>query len=251
MKRTITVSIPKPCHEQWDSMLPGCGGNYCQQCEQTVIDFSLLSDQELLDKLGNSSGNICGRFDISQVGREIHAEGKIHPSILPAFALSTLLSIIFPDVIKAQQVDTTTRVNTPLPCDTSCVPFEFSGRILDAEDRTPVPAVTIKCMGKPGVGTSSSSEGKFRVAIPPGLQHKYPVFEISVIGYERQSILLNGQTGAGPQEIMLKRSVTALNELVVTGVGYTRHTVTMGSICIIRKRSWWQRFWDHFRRHRH
>lgn len=231
-------------------MLPGCSGNYCQQCQQTVTDFSLLSDQELLDKLSYSSGNFCGRFDISQVNREI-ADGKPHPPILPAFALSTLLSVVFPGVMKAQQADTTAHVSDHLPYDTSCVPFEFSGRVLDAEDHTPIPAVTIKCMGKPALGTSSSPEGQFRITIPRELQRKNPVFEISVIGYEKQSVLLNAQTGAMPQEIMLKRSVTALNELVVTGVAYTRQTITMGMIVCERKRSWWQRFWSHFRRHKH
>lgn len=233
-------------------MLPGCSGRYCQQCQQTVTDFSALSDQELLDTLHNASGNICGRFDICQIDREISANGKKHSPIFPTFALSTLLSVVFPGIVKAQHADTTTEI-TPIPYDTSCVPFEFSGTILDEQDRVAIPGVTIKCVERPGLGTSSSSEGKFRLSIPRELQGKYPVFEISVVGYEKQTVLLNAQTGAGPQEILLKRSVTALNELVVTSYAVIRKTNYVGAICVtkIKKRSWWQRFLDHFRIHRH
>ncbi|MBV8254303.1 MAG: carboxypeptidase-like regulatory domain-containing protein [Chitinophaga sp.] len=246
MKRTITISIPEPCHEQWDRMEPRCGGNYCQQCQKTVTDFTALTDQEILDKLSSTAGGVCGRFDVSQLDRVIAEESRSRRPILPIFALSSFLSMIFPGVLKAQRADTTVQVSKPL-YDTSCVPFEFYGEILDAKDNTPIAGATIKCKGRYDIGGTSATDGKFHISIRPGLQRTPLIFEISQIGYETQTIPLNALTGSGPQQIKLNLLVKNLNELVVVGYGVQIKTGITGYVVCKRKFSWWHRFLDHFR----
>ncbi len=249
MKRTITISIPEPCHEQWERMESRCGGNYCHQCQKTVIDFSALSDQELLDKLSASQEGVCGRFDTSQVNRVITDSSRSRRPLLPAFALSSFLSMVFPGMLKAQRADTTIQVSKPA-YDTSCVPFEFYGEVLDAVEKIPIPGATIKCRGL-NLGTVSSSEGKFHLYIPQAYQRRKLEFEFSGLGYGLQRILLDAQTGSGPQQIMLQRSATDLNELLVVAYGVRRVTATMGSVVCVRKFSWWHRFFDHFKKCRY
>ncbi|WP_111591486.1 carboxypeptidase-like regulatory domain-containing protein [Chitinophaga dinghuensis] len=249
MKRTITISIPEPCHEQWERMESRCGGNYCKQCQKTVMDFTALTDQELLDKLSDSPENICGRFDSSQVNRIITEKSKSRRPLLPAFAMSSFLSLVFPDVLKAQQVDTTINASKP-SYDTSCVPFEFYGVVLDAVEKIPIPGVTIKCKGT-NLGTASSSEGKFHFHIPEGYQRRKLEFEFGGIGYGQQNILLDAQTGSGPQQIMLQRSATNLSELQVVASGFKKVTTMMGYVVCVRKFSWWHRFVDHFKKCRY
>lgn len=48
---SLYLSIPTPCHEDWDKMTPTEKGRHCQSCEKEVVDFSLLSDQQILDLL--------------------------------------------------------------------------------------------------------------------------------------------------------------------------------------------------------
>ena len=41
-------TIPSPCTESWDCMTSTKEGRFCQSCEKTVVDFTRMSDAELL-----------------------------------------------------------------------------------------------------------------------------------------------------------------------------------------------------------
>ncbi|QEC79756.1 hypothetical protein [Mucilaginibacter ginsenosidivorax] len=68
MARTKSINIAKPCHELWQQMLPVDGGRHCQSCCKTVIDFSAMTDKEIINYLGRQS-NVCGRFEDRQLVR--------------------------------------------------------------------------------------------------------------------------------------------------------------------------------------
>lgn len=64
----MKVSIPKPCHENWNDMTPGEQGAFCKVCSKVVIDFSKMSDDEIVNYFENRKGEkTCGRFRVSQV----------------------------------------------------------------------------------------------------------------------------------------------------------------------------------------
>ena len=42
------ISIPKPCLENWDAMMPTAAGHYCGRCQTEVVDFTRMSDAEVL-----------------------------------------------------------------------------------------------------------------------------------------------------------------------------------------------------------
>jgi len=90
-KKTITISIPEPCHENWDQMTPSEKGKFCGVCTKEVIDFSKASDEELIKKVGNGA-NLCGRFKTSQLDRTLTLERKSSNSLLP-YAASLLLPL--------------------------------------------------------------------------------------------------------------------------------------------------------------
>ncbi len=69
-KNNITLSIPKPCHENWQEMTPSQKGRFCASCQKNVIDFTLASDREIINKLKENK-SICGRFNADQLNREI------------------------------------------------------------------------------------------------------------------------------------------------------------------------------------
>lgn len=71
MATTLHVHIPEPCHENWHAMTPKEQGRFCGACQKTVVDFSAMSDKELLDYISQSSQNMCGRFSSDQLNREI------------------------------------------------------------------------------------------------------------------------------------------------------------------------------------
>ena len=52
-------------------MKPEEKGRFCGSCAKTVIDFSLMSDREVLGYLATVSGKVCGRFTEDQLQREL------------------------------------------------------------------------------------------------------------------------------------------------------------------------------------
>ena len=64
----LNLSIPKPCHENWDKMLPDEKGKFCQSCAKTVFDFTKSSTDEIASIFEkNKAEKICGRFRTAQL----------------------------------------------------------------------------------------------------------------------------------------------------------------------------------------
>ena len=71
--RPITfLVIPQPCHESWAAMSPTAPGRHCAACAQTVVDFTLKTDAEIMAYLaGAATGRTCGRFAAGQLERPL------------------------------------------------------------------------------------------------------------------------------------------------------------------------------------
>jgi len=67
------VSIPEPCHEDWNKMQPDEKGRFCNSCSKSVHDFSGKTDAEIKDiLLAHKDQKICGHFKKSQVNRPLN-----------------------------------------------------------------------------------------------------------------------------------------------------------------------------------
>ncbi|HYG52434.1 MAG TPA: T9SS type A sorting domain-containing protein [Flavobacteriales bacterium] len=63
----LKVTIPNPCHENWDKMIPNNNGRHCESCNKTVVDFTRNSPEEISQYLSTAEGKICGRFKKNHV----------------------------------------------------------------------------------------------------------------------------------------------------------------------------------------
>lgn len=64
----MRISIENPCHEDWQGMTPEAQGRFCSACEKTVIDFSQMSDAEILQYFSQPrTEKVCGRFKSEQL----------------------------------------------------------------------------------------------------------------------------------------------------------------------------------------
>ncbi|MDB4162089.1 carboxypeptidase-like regulatory domain-containing protein [Bacteroidia bacterium] len=63
----MKIKIEKPCNENWNEMTPDEKGRFCNNCAKSVIDFSILSDQEAIAVLSSSKGELCGRVTSTQL----------------------------------------------------------------------------------------------------------------------------------------------------------------------------------------
>jgi len=67
----MKIIIPKPCHENWETMTPEQKGRFCSVCSKTVRDFTDTSDEEIVKTVSGSSEDICGKFYESQINRDL------------------------------------------------------------------------------------------------------------------------------------------------------------------------------------
>jgi len=92
--KRYVVSIPEPCHEDWNKMTPDDKGRFCGSCAKSVFDFSNKSDDEIQSTLEDNKGTkLCGRFKTTQLNRPLNISVPYHllpKNISPirAFALS-------------------------------------------------------------------------------------------------------------------------------------------------------------------
>ena len=68
----MKITIPKPCHENWNAMTPDEKGRFCAVCSKTVRDFRKAPDDEIIDVFAKATEEICGSFLPSQLNRDLH-----------------------------------------------------------------------------------------------------------------------------------------------------------------------------------
>lgn len=110
MKPQLQIHIPKPCHEDWNKMAPVDKGKFCGSCNKQVVDFSLMSDQQVLNYFSTATGKTCGRFAEDQLQREL-IPTKIEKKKTWWFAALMPLLLFF-DKATAQKKNITT-LGTP------------------------------------------------------------------------------------------------------------------------------------------
>lgn len=168
MSKKIQLSIPKPCHEDWDVMTPVEKGRFCGSCQKQVVDFSNMSDRQVAEFFKKpSTGSVCGRFMTDQLQREIEIPKKRIPWLkyffgiaLPAFLVSLKASSARTQgkvKINENSVDTTKKpecLNHTMgiiarPMDYVIEEHNANGKIVDAETGKPLPnaVVTVEFAG--------------------------------------------------------------------------------------------------------
>ena len=66
------INIPKPCNQNWNSMVPNKNGRFCNSCSKTVVDFTKMDNLEIQNYLieNSSKESVCGHFKFNQIEAE-------------------------------------------------------------------------------------------------------------------------------------------------------------------------------------
>lgn len=68
MEAKHKITIPKPCHEDWNKMTPDETGRFCNSCSKSVVDFTQMLPDEIQDFfIKNKGQKVCGRFQNKQL----------------------------------------------------------------------------------------------------------------------------------------------------------------------------------------
>ncbi len=110
----LTISVPKPCHENWEAMSPDPApdaksgakagkGRHCAQCDHVVTDLTRATDAELVALFSGDARPKCARFDPAQLDRALSSAEAQWNRALPIAAFSSLLAVAAGHEVVAQQ----------------------------------------------------------------------------------------------------------------------------------------------------
>jgi hypothetical protein len=97
MERNLKITIPKPCHEDWNKMTLKENNRFCLSCYKTVIDFTTMLPDEIQHFfVQNQNKKICGRFKSEQLegliiqipSRVLHTQTQYHKMFLLALFIA-------------------------------------------------------------------------------------------------------------------------------------------------------------------
>lgn len=226
--KPMMITIPEPCHENWNEMTAAEKGRFCSSCSKEVVDFSNMNDAQIQVYLNNASGKVCGRFDDAQVNRvlaaPVHNTGlfkHIWKMLLPGFFFSVKAAAQNTEAQGLQLKDSLIRAN-PQPkilgmIATHTLPENkneqiVKGKVIDADNDMPLPGVFIQIKGS-RKGTVTDSAGNFWYKIPG--ENKNALLVISYVGYETKEMNIKDVLKQNGQ-LKIKMRAALMGEVVVT-----------------------------------
>ena len=194
----LQISIPEPCHEDWQQMTPTQQGRFCNACAKEVIDFSTMSDIQVLNYFTKiTHEKICGRALPEQLDRAI---SRLEPPKKRLFWYWNYVAMFFMFFTKgnAAAAQSCTKPATELsPLSKTDVRGEVfptamggikrnarqevKGNVVD-EKGNPIPFASINIKGLK-TGVSADSNGEFKINTEP-----YNVLTVSAVGFQATDV---------------------------------------------------------------
>ena len=213
MSSKINISIPKPCHENWQEMSPLEKRRFCGSCQKQVFDFTKSSDREIIQKF-NTEVSICGRFLKTQLNRDLTIPKQ--KSNVWVAGVSGILSFLslgnqqgFSQEIKIEQTEKTNASQQQ----TSIPKNKISGNI--TEKTGPFPGVRITNI-KSQKATSSDFDGNFTIEAVIGDKL---LFEF--VGMENQTLTIQSMENIS---IFMKEDPEMIDSIYMVGGAFKSPT---------------------------
>ncbi|PTX61617.1 carboxypeptidase-like protein [Kordia periserrulae] len=201
MKPTqLQISIPEPCHENWNEMSPTEKGRFCKVCTKEVIDFTSKSDEEIIHHI-KKHNNACGRFYPSQLNRKLIADRKkrnhwlsyVASLLLPMTLFSQEKTADKKNPTKVEQLDSLQfkrlDINSALQRKAKTQKelgkrIAISGTIVD-EEGIPLPGVHVSVKNK-NSKTTTDFDGNFSMNVRAG-----SVLTFNSFGFKTKELTIN------------------------------------------------------------
>lgn len=245
----LQLSIPEPCHQNWHEMNPTQQGRFCNACAKEVIDFSAMSDSEVLNYFSSlKNEKVCGRAYPDQLDRAITMPKEIKKVKFRYWNYAAMFFLFFSKMsIKVQAegqvitVPVKKDVCTALQGKVGGLMINRSkivarskvvfGKITDKEDN-PVSFASIKIKGA-NTGVSATDEGEFFIT---GVTEN-TIFEISAIGFK--TIELSRATIAADNNIILEKAAnTTLDTVKLVSYGTTKKgRIMVGAVSSVQTKN--------------
>ena len=239
MKRDYFLSIENPCEKVlWKSMENSENGKFCDLCYKNVIDFSVLSDSEIIKIIENPSRDICAKMSASQTNRLLINPSK-RKNLHLTNTITTLLVVGSANTILASEINTTKQnqialidnfnsfnkfSEKTLIIETDSLKKTISGTIIDENTDESLENEYVSIEGA-NIGVRTDTLGNFTLNIPDDFMADEIVLVLKATGWESDT-----------------RLTVYRKDLPITNLIIKKESPMVGEYIIRIKRKWWQ-FW--------
>jgi CarboxypepD_reg-like domain/Secretion system C-terminal sorting domain len=224
----IQLSIPEPCHQNWDKMNPTEQGRFCNACAKQVVDFSNMSDTQVLNYFSAlKDEKVCGRAYPDQLERAITMPAEPKKRLFWYWNYITMLFLFFSKsnnakaqgsvkVVMESQLKSKTSpdITNALQGRLGGIVISNSniinGKITDDKGES-LAGVTVKIKDAQ-IATATDANGLYTIKV----NSKLDKLQISAVGFQTKEIVL---AGVNTNDVVLsKMEALMLGEMVLTGV---------------------------------
>lgn len=251
MPKQLQLSIPKPCHEDWDKMSQVEKGRFCGSCQKQVMDFTNMSDSQLVAFFKKeATGSVCGRFMPEQLDKAMDIPKKRIPWVKYFFQFTLPLFLASLKSTAQTKKGEVTVKQVEARNDTVCKKPDklvmmlgatavrirdqhekvITGSVIGVDDK-PVPYATVMIKGTV-TGTKADSAGVFRITIPA--MQDSAILSVSSIGYENKDVILT-EDDRRIGLVIIPLTVKLMSEVVVIGYSTIKGMVITDQVSSIRK----------------
>lgn len=225
----IKLRIPEPCHEDWNKMTPKDQGSFCSSCSKVVVDFTKMSDREVLGYLQQTKDQkTCGRFSSFQLNRSLVASEPA-PSYyrqIRKLLFGFLLGLGLPSILKAEIRPSKFSNITDLAHNSPAIQ-QVSGRIIDASGNA-LAGVALRLYLNGRITRQyvvSDSEGKFSLKINANKLNKNLELRIATNAYLPVNITLGSEEYL---EVVLYEKTMVLGKMKIEEI----EIISMGDVAM-------------------
>lgn len=243
MKRQkYILTIDNPCDQEWSSMTKTDTGKFCSQCSKTVIDFTQLTDNEIIQIVEQTSDTLCGRLTKQQLNRILEVKQpknnsrlyKILAGLLVAGAVENASATnklpLQTEMVSIMHNEDLTEEQIKIPEETTIDSLKnvVHGNILEKYTKESV-SYALVSIKDTKIQVVADIDGKFSLVIPDNVLVDEMTLVITNVGYEKAEI------------IIYKKDLPITKEFLVI----SSEQIISGGVCFTEKRKWWQRKHKH------
>lgn len=209
MAKNVQLTIPDACHEDWTKMTAAEKGRYCMACQKNVIDFTNMSDREIMHHITRSTGGVCGRLHADQLNRNMTARKEsrlpwlkyFFQFTLPAFLISIKANAQdckkppVKQVVQPQQKDLDPRLPEKMEDNDA---LTVRGRVVDS-DGNPVYGASVLVKGTTD-GVVTDQNGFYKLIFS---DEKELVLSVSYVGFETFEMQVKPQRNSAATDIKM------------------------------------------------
>ncbi len=218
----LQLSIPEPCHENWQQMTPTDQGRFCNACAKEVVDFSTMTDLQVLNYFTNTvNEKVCGRALPEQLDKVISRPGQPRKRL---FWYWNYIVMFFMFFTKGNAVKAQGGIKTI----TECIPMKtndmasrsikigkvraddrqmVSGRVVD-ENNNPIPFALIGLKNQK-IANNADANGAFQINAGSN-----DVLIVNAFTYKTKEIPVGKQKDIN---VILNEHNILLGEVIFTG----------------------------------